>query len=59
MKVLGKPVAYNSDDTCWGYWTRGLPNPKMGILVIFRQDTVQEIQLSEDWSKLAAVLARP
>lgn len=35
------------------------PNPKPGILVVFRRDTVREIQLSEDWSKLAVALARP
>lgn len=58
IKELGKPVGYNSDNTKWGYWTRGLPNPKMGILIRFnKQNEIEQIDLASDWSKLATEMA--
>ena len=60
VRVLGKPVAFNSDNSRWGYWTRGLPNSKMGILITFdRQERVRRITLHPDWSHLAVELAKP
>ncbi len=59
VKVLGKPVAYNSDNTKWGWWTRNLPNARMGILIGFDRDgKVQRIDLADDWSRLASYLAK-
>ena len=57
-KVLGKPVGYNSDNSQWGYWTRGLPNQKMGILITFnKQNENEQIDLASDWSTLATQMA--
>lgn len=59
LLTMGKPVAFNSDNSKWGYWTRNLPNPKMGILIGFDSvGKVQRIDLADDWSRLAADLAK-
>ena len=58
VQVLGKPVGFNSDNSKWGYWTRGLPNPKMGILISFnKQNEIEQIDLASDWSRLATQMA--
>lgn len=58
MQELGKPVAFNSDNSQWGYWARGLPNHKMGILITFnKQNEIEQIDLASDWSKLATQMA--
>ena len=60
LRVLGKPVGVNSENSKWGYWTRSLPNPTMGILIEFdRQDRVRWMRLHTDWSRLAVELAEP
>ena len=56
---LGKPVGFNDSQSKWGYWTRGLPDRKMGILITFSQDQVDTIEMASDWSELAAQLAQP
>lgn len=59
VQVLGKPVGYNLDASIWGYWTRNLANPKMGILLRFdSKSRIRQIELHTDWSRLAVELAQ-
>jgi hypothetical protein len=59
LKYFGSPIAYNDNDSKWGYWTKGLPNREMGILFEFRGDQIESIEMATKWSDLAAHLATP
>lgn len=59
LEIMGSPVAYNDNDSKWGYWTRGLPNREMGILFSFRGDQVESIEMASQWGELAGHLATP
>ena len=59
LKCFGSPIAYNDNDSKWGYWTKGLPNREMGILFEFRGDQIESIEMATKWSDLAAHLATP
>lgn len=52
-QALGDPVGFSHGGRHWGYWTRGLDDPKMGILVEFNEQGVAQVSMASDWSVLS------